>query len=61
MESLILGPDGKEVRSSKYDPCPKCGASYEHKIPSGSFGKAHMICGKCGHEFKEIPCVRATL
>jgi hypothetical protein len=49
----LYGPDGKEVRSQRFSPCPKCGAGPDSRVPSGGFGQTYLVC-HCGHEFKEL-------
>jgi len=54
---MILGPDGKEVKSEKYANCPNCLRGPEVRVPSGGFGVTYLIC-LCGYEFKGLPCLR---
>lgn len=56
MEPLLVGPDGKEVKSQKYAACPQCGRPPESRVRSGGFGEVYWIC-VCGYEFnKELKC-----
>jgi len=58
---IILGPDGKPIKSLKEAPCPKCGRGSNQRVPSGGFGTTWWIC-KCGYEFnKELLCPKAIL
>lgn len=52
-ESLIIGPDGKIVKSQRYDVCPNCGKGPEERVPSGGFGRVYLVC-KCAYEFKDL-------
>lgn len=56
----ILDPNGKEVKSIQYSPCPKCGRGPETRVQSGGFGKVYLIC-PCGQEFKELVCEKVIL
>ena len=55
MNSLLVGLDGKPLKSEKDKPCPKCGRNPKERIPSCGFGEPYLIC-KCGYEFKELKC-----
>lgn len=44
-------PLGRQVR----EPCPRCGASPDRRVPSAGFGAPHDCCGRCGFEW-EGPC-----
>ena len=59
-EPVIVGPDGKEVRSQLYSVCPRCGRGPNERVPSGGFGQPYLIC-LCGFEFKELKCQVAIL
>jgi hypothetical protein len=58
-KALLVGPDGKPVKSEDLNLCPKCGGGQDKRGPSSSFGAAWTVCS-CGHEFKEIPWRNAT-
>jgi predicted Zn finger-like uncharacterized protein len=59
MTSLNIGtvtPDRPRV-ALKPGPCPACGAKPDARVTEGSFGTntTRVMCGNCGHHFKETP------
>lgn len=55
-DPIIFDPNGRQAKSQKYSPCPKCGSGPDKRIPSGGFGETYLVCITCGYEFKELKC-----
>jgi uncharacterized protein (DUF983 family) len=49
----IVDASGKPARRPETKTCPQCGAGAEQRVLSAGFGKAHDVCGACGHDFPE--------
>lgn len=49
-EPQIVLTDPKPV-SSADGRCPVCRAPEEDRVPSAGFGRPHLVCKRCGHQF----------
>lgn len=48
---MKLGAFFQRPAAPAKDECPQCKAGPERRGPSAGFGKPHLICLKCGHDF----------